>query len=137
MVGYSSGASLVYAALANTPAVTFAGGVSLGFCPDIEISREICSSDQWSPDYDEKKHVNILPPTRALSKDWYILQGVQDRVCSLEIVRRFAAGMPRARLVEVDGTGHGFSKPQHWAQPLDNALHALWAEKEAKPATEN
>src|SRR5437867_4733415 len=97
LVGYSSGASLVYAALANTPAVTFAGGVSLGFCPDIEISREICSSDQWSPDYDEKKHVNILPPTRALSKDWYILQGVQDRVCSLEIVRRFAAGMPRAR----------------------------------------
>src|SRR5438034_8115328 len=44
LVGYSSGASLAYASLAHTPAVTFAAAIRLGFCPDIEISREICSS---------------------------------------------------------------------------------------------
>src|SRR5438477_3924410 len=103
LVGYSSGASLVYAALANTPAVTFAGGISLGFCPELDVRREVCSGDQWSPDYDEKKHLSVLPPTRALPKDWYVLQGVQDQICSIESVRRFMSAMPKAHFVEVPG----------------------------------
>src|SRR5438128_10965989 len=135
LVGYSSGESLVYAALANTPAVTFAGGISLGFCPELEVRREVCSGDQWSPDYDEKKKVNLLPPTKALPKDWYILQGVQDQVCSIDSVRRFVAGMPRAHSIGIDGTGHGFSKPQHWAEAFDKALHDLWTETDVKPST--
>jgi type IV secretory pathway VirJ component len=133
LVGYSSGASLVYAALANTPAVTFAGGISLGFCPELEVPREVCSGDQWSPDYDYRKKVNTLPPTKALPKDWFVLQGVQDQVCSIDSVRRFVAGMPKAHLSAIEGTGHGFSKPQHWGEPFDNALHDLWTEKEVKP----
>jgi type IV secretory pathway VirJ component len=135
LVGYSSGASLVYAALANTPAVTFAGGISLGFCPELDVPREVCSGDQWSPDYDERKKVNVLPPTKALPKDWFVLQGVQDQVCSVDSVHRFVAGIPKAHLSEIDGTGHGFSKPQHWGEPFDKALHDLWAEKEVKPPT--
>src|SRR5436190_11967555 len=134
LVGYSSGAALVYAALANTPAVTFAGGISLGFCPDLEVGREVCSGDQWSPDYDEQKKVNRLPPTRALPKDWFLLHGVQDQVCSIDSVRRFVAGMPRTHLVDVAATGHGFSKARQWGEPFDKALQALWTEKEAKPA---
>jgi type IV secretory pathway VirJ component len=133
LVGYSSGASVVYAALANAPAVTFAGGVSLGFCPELDVPREVCSGDQWSPDFDDKKKVNYLPATKALSRDWYVLHGVQDQVCSIDSVRRFVAGMPKAHLAEVEGTGHGFSKPQHWGEAFDKALHDLWTEKEVKP----
>ena len=33
LVGYSSGATLVYAAIAAAPPETFAGAISLGFCP--------------------------------------------------------------------------------------------------------
>ena len=132
LVGYSSGAAVVYAALANAPAVTFAGGISMGFCPDL-AGNEICSGDAWSPEYDDRKRVNHLPPTRALPKDWHILQGVQDQVCSVDTVRRFIAGMPKAHLVEVEGTGHGFSKPEHWGAPFDKALQDLWTEKEVKP----
>lgn len=39
LVGYSSGATLVYAALVAAPPETFAGAISLGFCPDLEIRR--------------------------------------------------------------------------------------------------
>ena len=42
LVGYSSGATLVYAALASAPAETFAGAISLGFCPDILIRPPLC-----------------------------------------------------------------------------------------------
>ena len=139
LVGYSSGASVVYAALANTPAVTFSGGLSLGFCPSVDMGREICSGDTWSPEYDEKKHVNRLPPMPstssqgALPKDWYVLQGEQDKVCSIDLIRKFVAGMPKAHLTEVEGTGHGFSKPEHWGSAFDRALRDLWTEKEIKP----
>jgi type IV secretory pathway VirJ component len=136
LVGYSSGASLVYAALANTPAVTFSGGLSLGFCPSVDIGREICSGDTWSPQYDEKKHVNRLPPMSppgALPKDWYVLQGEQDKVCPIDVIRKFVAGMPKAHMTEVENTGHGFSKPEHWGPAFDRALRDLWTEKEIKP----
>src|SRR5947209_3030966 len=39
LVGYSSGATLVYAALAAAPPETFKGAMSLGFCPDLEIHK--------------------------------------------------------------------------------------------------
>jgi len=42
LVGYSSGATLAYAALAAAPAETFAGAISLGFCPDLEIHNAPC-----------------------------------------------------------------------------------------------
>jgi type IV secretory pathway VirJ component len=133
VAGYSSGATLVYSALANTPAVTFAGGISLGFCPDL-AGREICSGDDWSPDYDEQKHVNHLPATKRLPKDWYVLQGAQDQVCPAEAVRRFTAAVPKAHFITVDATGHGFATNARWVPLLDNALQDLWTEKEVKPA---
>ena len=45
LVGYSSGATLVYAALAAAPPETFAGAISLGFCPDLELSRPPCEQN--------------------------------------------------------------------------------------------
>ena len=38
LVGYSSGATVVYAALAQSPPGTFAGALSLGFCPDQDFA---------------------------------------------------------------------------------------------------
>src|SRR5262249_21113829 len=43
-VGYSSGATLVYAALAQAPATTFKGAISLGFCPDLSLHKPLCRS---------------------------------------------------------------------------------------------
>jgi type IV secretory pathway VirJ component len=121
LVGYGSGATVVYAALAAAPAITFAGGVSLGFCPELPLRRVICSGDTWSPDYDEKSHVNRLPPVKTLPKDWYVVLGPDAySPCPIDRVRTFTAGIPRMHLIE--GTG------------LDAALQALWTEKEVKPA---
>jgi type IV secretory pathway VirJ component len=39
LVGYSSGATAVYATLVQSPSGTFAGGVALGFCPDLDIKK--------------------------------------------------------------------------------------------------
>ena len=38
LIGYSSGATVVYAALVESPPGTFAGALSLGFCPDQDFA---------------------------------------------------------------------------------------------------
>ena len=48
LVGYSSGATLVYGMLAQAPANTFSGVIALGFCPDIETDRTIKGAVNFS-----------------------------------------------------------------------------------------
>src|SRR5882672_3523745 len=50
LVGYSSGATLVYGTLAQAPLGTFVGALSLGFCPDLEVKRPLCSGSDARPD---------------------------------------------------------------------------------------
>ena len=42
LVGYSSGATLVYATLVQAPTTTFRGAISLGFCPDLPLTKNFC-----------------------------------------------------------------------------------------------
>jgi len=119
LVGYGPGAAVVYAALAAAPAITFAGGVSLGFCPNLPMQREICSGDTWTPDYDDKTHVNHLPPSKTLPKDWYVMLGVANAACPVDAARRFIAGMPKTHAVEGDA--------------FETALQDLWSEKIVRP----
>ncbi len=134
LVGYSSGATLVYAALAPAPPTTFAGGVSLGFCSDLDVGRPVCHSTGWSPVFDPKKHLSWLPAVRSLARPWYLLHGKQDQVCLPDQTRRFVSGIANAHLVELDGTGHGFAKPIHWGKPFDDALAEIWKANEPAPS---
>ena len=42
LVGYSSGATLVYATLAEAPDGSFKGALSIGFCPDLDLKKPVC-----------------------------------------------------------------------------------------------
>jgi type IV secretory pathway VirJ component len=119
LVGFGEGAAVVYAALAGGPATTFAGAASAGFCPTIAIGREICSGDTWSPEYNDKKKVDTLPPAKSLPKDWYVIEGVSNKACSPGAARQFAAAVPRAHIANMDA--------------FERSLQDLWTEKEVKP----
>ena len=45
LVGYSSGATLVYATLVQAPPGTFRAGMSLGFCPDLRLGAPLCRGE--------------------------------------------------------------------------------------------
>jgi type IV secretory pathway VirJ component len=134
LIGYSSSATAVYAALAAAPAVTFAGAISLAFCPDLEVGRPVCSAESWRPTYDPRKHVNWLPTTRTLPRDWHVLQGVQDQVCSPGATQAFAAAIPGAHYIPIEKTGHGFGRPAQWGPAFDRALASLWTEIDRRAA---
>ncbi len=114
LVGYSSGATLAYAALAAAPAETFAGGVSLGFCPDLALHRRPCALRGLSarPRRDGKGvDLEVAP---QLAVPWMVLQGDVDQVCAPEGTRRFVAQIPSARLFWLPKVGHGFGVTARW-----------------------
>jgi pimeloyl-ACP methyl ester carboxylesterase len=128
LLGYSSGATLVYAALAGAPASMFAGGMSLGFCPDLPADHPVCDADDFKPTYDAKKNTAWLPKVADIKRDWFILLGVEDVVCVPAEMHTFLDDMKNAHLIDVPHSGHGFSNQPRWAPPFDESIAKLLAE---------
>jgi len=114
LVGYSSGATLVYAALVQAPPRAFGGGVSLGFCPDLVVNMPICKGNglTWKRD-PQAKGVDFLP-SRILEVPWFALQGDVDKICTPEDTRAYVGEVPHGELVWLHKVGHGFSVPKNW-----------------------
>lgn len=113
LVGYSSGATLAYAVLAQAPPGTFRGALSLGFCPDLEWSRPLCHGAGLDHAPAATRGF-IYQPAPHLNQPWIALQGGQDEVCSAETTRKFVAGVPGAEVVMLPKVGHGYSVEKNW-----------------------
>lgn len=122
LVGYSSGATMVYAALAQGAPGAFAAGMSLGFCPDLASAKPACPVGDWQPTFDEAKHTAWLPTTSDVTRDWYVLHGVQDAECPPADTEKFVSAMAHAHYVPIEGTGHGFGRPERWGPPFDEVV---------------
>lgn len=121
LIGYSSGATLVYAAAVESPKGTFAGALSLGFCPDFAVTQPICKGSglSYDPDYAEASGQRTLKgvlfkeaPHNATP--WVAFQGGVDQVCDPPATRRFVAATGQAELVWLPKVGHGFSVERNW-----------------------
>jgi type IV secretory pathway VirJ component len=110
IMGYSSGATLVYGILAQARPGTFVGGISLGFCPDIELPKMLCETNGLSEKVDVTGKSYFLEPDAKLGNHWIVLQGKLDKVCSYEAVADFVSKTTDAELITLPETGHGFSK---------------------------
>lgn len=111
LMGYSSGATLVYGILSQARPGTFTGGISLGFCPDIELPRMLCEANGLKVKVLEENKSFLLLPDPELGNSWIVLHGKVDKVCSFKTVEDFVAETGNARLVALQNVGHGFS---HW-----------------------
>jgi len=125
LVGYSSGATLVYAALAAAPPETFAGAISLGFCPDLEIHNAPCRQGGLSFEKKVKGVGYDLAPFAGLAPPWMVLQGEDDQVCAPAATRAFVAATGSARLFSLPKVGHGFSVPRNWEPQFVEAYRAI------------
>jgi type IV secretory pathway VirJ component len=82
LVGYSSGATLVYATLVESPDGLFKGALSIGFCPDLDLKKPVCkgSGIEATPRRDAKGHLQGVDflAARKLPGRWISLQGAAD-----------------------------------------------------------
>jgi type IV secretory pathway VirJ component len=126
LVGYSSGATLAYAMLAQAPHGTFAGALTLGFCTDMELEKPFCRGEGVHF-LNRRRHegMDLLPSKTPL--DWIALQGAKDQVCETAAAQRFANSVPEAQFVSLPGIAHRFSAGGSWQQPLIAAYDKLAA----------
>jgi type IV secretory pathway VirJ component len=137
IVGYSSGATLAYAIIAQSPVNTFKGAISMGFCPDLPLVKPLCagSGGLASEPGPKGKGFSFLPlPT--LPTPWIAFQGKADQVCDPAAVEQFVKQIRSARLVSLEKVGHGFSVEKNWLSPFKQSFTAIAANTDPqKPIT--
>jgi type IV secretory pathway VirJ component len=131
LVGYSSGATLVYATLAESPEGLFKGALSIGFCPDLDLKKPVCKGEglEASPRLDSKgllKGVDFLP-AQKLSGKWISLQGETDEVCPAPLTQKFIEAVPGGEIVMLPKVGHGFGVEKNWVPQFEAAYDRLTA----------
>jgi type IV secretory pathway VirJ component len=128
LVGYSSGAALVYATLAESPDGLFKGALSIGFCSDLDLNKPLCAaSDLETPRLASKgvpPGVNLLPAKKLPGK-WIALQGQLDQVCAAPAAQAFAAKVPDSEIVVLPKVGHGYSVARNWEPQFDAAYRRI------------
>jgi type IV secretory pathway VirJ component len=134
LIGYSSGATLVYATLVQSPATTFRGGISLGFCPDLVLKKPLCrgSGLEWTSG--KKPGEYIYHPSKALDVPWIVLQGGIDKVCDPPSTIDFVKRVPNGELMGLPKVGHGFAVAGNWAPQFRKALGKIFGEIGREPA---
>lgn len=125
LAGYSSGATLVYALLAQAPHGTFAGALSLGFCPDLS-GKPLCKGRELEHDMGGRRHETPLyRPAKDLGAPWIVFQGDADQVCDPPSTRRYVSEVPDGELVWLPKVGHGFSVEKNWLPQFQDAFSKL------------
>lgn len=131
LIGYSSGATVVYAALVQAQPAEFQGGISLGFCPDLIFHKPYCpgAGDLTWTRAAKPPHTPSFNRNPHVAAPWTILQGTIDQDCAPHFTPDFAAGVIGARGVLLPHVGHGFGVPRNWLpqyrQALDEMLSGL------------
>jgi type IV secretory pathway VirJ component len=127
LVGYSSGATLVYAVLVQAPPGTFRGAISLGFCPDLPLSKPLCRGHglEWTPG-PKGKGVSFAPAA-TLQSPWIALQGTTDQVCDPATTEKYVQQVGHSTLVMLPKVGHGFSVERNWMPQFTKAFTDLVA----------
>jgi type IV secretory pathway VirJ component len=116
LYGYSSGATVAYATLVQSPPGTFVAAVSLGFCPDQKFGgTPLCPGPEKLLSYQPgKKGAWIFDPAPRLKDRWIAFQGESDQTCPAAAVDAYAAQVGNARVVHLEGVGHGYGVERRW-----------------------
>ncbi len=136
MIGYSSGATLVYATLVQAPPGTFRGAISLGFCPDLEVSKPMCKGHGLEWTAGPKGKGVVFLPTATLEQPWVAFQGVIDQVCDPAGTQAFVGKVAGAEVVMLPKVGHGYSVQKNWMPQFKEAVVKLTAAEPLPPRPE-
>jgi type IV secretory pathway VirJ component len=125
IVGFSSGATLAYALLAQAPVNTFKGAIGIGFCPDVKSAKPFCSGNglKWHVLKPGKSY--YLDRYEKLSAPFIVFQGERDLICDSENVNAFVKEMKNAEIYNLPTVGHGFAVQSKWIPQMKEAVKKI------------
>ena len=125
VVGYSSGATIAYTVLVQSP-TGFSGGIGLGFCPDLESVKPMCGGPGGLTHVKNPKAKGfIYGTTPKLGAPFVALQGGKDQVCMPKATDAFISKVKNARVADLPLVGHGFSVPKNWMPQYVDAYRSI------------
>jgi type IV secretory pathway VirJ component len=89
LVGMNSGGTLAYAMLAQAPKDTFAGALTLGFCPNFNWRKSLCKGS--GVEFEHTAGGVKFKPIPKLGNPWVALQSSTDKMCPAGDAASFAA----------------------------------------------
>jgi type IV secretory pathway VirJ component len=125
LVGYGAGATLAYETLAESPEGLFKSVLTIGFCPDLALSKPLCKS----PNIDTTPRLNssglqqavALSAASHLAGRWVSLQGELDKTCPAPLIKKFMASVPGSDMVALPRVAHDYAVPGNWMSQYDAA----------------
>jgi type IV secretory pathway VirJ component len=126
LIGAASGAAFVHAMLAQAPAGTFSGGISIGFCPTMPLRKPLCPNDSVS------KPSARLHPSAKLGAPWTVLQGLNDQSCQTA-AKEFLAKVDDVEVVSVPGDNYSDGDFHTWEPQFAAAYQKVAAQAPAPP----
>ena len=134
LVGHSSGATLVYATLAQSPPNTFRGAISLGFCPDLPVTRRFCRGGGLVSNPGAYGRGLKFGPVDSVPAPWVVLEGEIDSTCGAAQAAAFVRRVRGAAITVLPKVGHGFGVESHWL-PQFRAAFTGMIRSSVRPAT--
>lgn len=99
LVGHGAGATLSYAMLAQAPAETFAGGVSIDFCPQLRLNKRLCEAGTLHVVATKKQRTVLVPG--KLEAPWIAVQTHATGACGAAVTQRFVTAAPGSQMVQL------------------------------------
>jgi len=125
LVGFSSGATLAYALLAQAPANTFKGAIAIGFCPDVKSAKPFCPGNGLKSHVLKHGKSFYLDRFEKLTAPFIVFQGDRDLICDATQVNAFVKGMKNAEIYDLPTVGHGFAVQSKWMPQMKEAVKKI------------
>lgn len=134
LAGYGAGATLAYATLVQSPKNTFAGAVSVNFCPTYPLHKSLCKGS--GIEFTAEPHGKGVEfhPSPLPGSSWTVVQSPDNPACPLSSVRAFVTQSPGARILVVPSALASASAPPNpaassrWTPEIGTAITDLMNE---------
>jgi len=125
LVGYSTGASFVYAVLAQAPSETFKGAITFGFSPEITTKNALCEENGLRSHPLKKTGKYYLEPSSQLKEPFIVLQGMIGQSQTNTDIKKYIESVASGELVLLPNIGHDFSDIQNWLPQFISAYDKI------------
>jgi type IV secretory pathway VirJ component len=91
LVGLDGGGGMAYGVLAQAPPDTFAGALSVGFCPHLNLQEPLCKGSGLELTHGARGSGLDLKPIKSLSNPWVVLKDAKSLDCPVGLAQDFVS----------------------------------------------